>query len=54
MGIVEKTFWLAFLFGTPFAFMRGFLWLIIPIMVLLFVIYWYKAHKSYQIEMISN
>ena len=49
-----KSFWFAFLFETPFAFMRGFLWLIIPIMTLLFIIYGYKARKLYQREMISN
>lgn len=49
-----KSFWFAFLFETPFALMRGFLWLIIPLMIVLFIIYGYKARKLYQREMMGN
>ncbi|GIP28550.1 hypothetical protein J23TS9_36800 [Paenibacillus sp. J23TS9] len=41
-------FWRAFLFETPFAFFRGFTWLIIPAMILVYAIFAYKAKKQYQ------
>ncbi|MFD0679375.1 MULTISPECIES: DUF2812 domain-containing protein [unclassified Paenibacillus] len=49
-GLWEETgsaFWKAFLFETPFAFFRGFLWLLIPIMIVLYLIFAFKANKQY-------
>src|SRR5690625_4802509 len=45
-----KSFWFAFLFETPFAFMRGFLWMIIPLFLILFLIYGFKARRLYRRE----
>lgn len=50
-GLWEKTgtaFWRAFLFETPFAFSRGILWMIIPVMIILYFIFAVKAKKQYQ------
>ncbi|WP_282940113.1 DUF2812 domain-containing protein [Paenibacillus sp. RC67] len=50
-GLWEKTgssFWSAFWFETPFAFFRGFFWMLIPLMILLYLIFAYKANKQYQ------
>ncbi|MED5020411.1 DUF2812 domain-containing protein [Paenibacillus chibensis] len=41
-------FWRAFLFETPFAFLRGFTWLLIPAMILIYAIFAYKAKKQYE------
>lgn len=41
-------FWRAFLFETPFAFFRGFIWLVIPAMILVYAIFAYKAKKQYE------
>ncbi|MCR8630357.1 DUF2812 domain-containing protein [Paenibacillus radicis (ex Xue et al. 2023)] len=49
-GLWEETgaaFWKAFLFETPFALFRGFLWLLIPIMIVLYLIFAFKANKQY-------
>lgn len=45
-GLWEKAgpdFWLSFLFETPFAFMRGFLWLVFPVTMALFLYYVIRA-----------
>lgn len=50
-GLWEKTgvsFWGAFLFETPFAIMRGFAWLLFPVMIMLFLIFAAKAEKQYR------
>jgi len=50
-GLWEKTgasFWSAFWFETPFAFFRGFFWMIIPLMIILYLFFAYKANKQYQ------
>ena len=41
-------FWRAFIFETPFALLRGFVWLIIPVMILLYLYFSVKAKKQYQ------
>ncbi|KHF33292.1 hypothetical protein CM49_04524 [Paenibacillus sp. P1XP2] len=40
-------FWRSFLFETPFAVMRGFSWAVIPIMILVYAAFAYKAKKEY-------
>ncbi len=50
-GLWEQTgaaFWRSFLFETPFAFFRGFLWLLLPIMIVLYLIFALKANKQYK------
>lgn len=49
-GLWEKTgaaFWRAFLFETPFAFFRGFAWLLVPLTIVLYLIFAFKANKQY-------
>jgi len=41
-------FWRAFLFETPFALFRGFLWLIIPIMIILYLYFAFRAKKQFK------
>ncbi|MCJ8012150.1 DUF2812 domain-containing protein [Paenibacillus sp. KQZ6P-2] len=40
-------FWRALLFETPFAFFRGFSWLVIPVMIVAYSVFAYKAKKQY-------
>lgn len=50
-GLWEKTgaeFWSAFLFETPFALFRGVLWLFFPLMILLYLVFAFKANKRYK------
>ena len=50
-GLWEKTgssFWQAFLFETPFAFWRGFFWLVFPCLIILYVIFAIKAKIYYE------
>jgi hypothetical protein len=50
-GLWEETgaaFWGAFLFETPFALFRGFFWVLLPIMIVLYLIFALKANKQYQ------
>lgn len=50
-GLWDKVgfdFWRAFLFETPFAIMRGFAWLFIPIVLILQLYFYFKAHKLYK------
>jgi len=50
-GLWEKagaSFWRAFLFETPFALLRGIMWAVIPVMMLLYLIYSVKANLLYQ------
>ncbi|KAA9021073.1 DUF2812 domain-containing protein [Niallia endozanthoxylica] len=50
-GLWEKTgisFWMAFLFETPFALFRGIMWAFIPVMMTLYLIYSVKANILYQ------
>ncbi|WNS46065.1 DUF2812 domain-containing protein [Paenibacillus sp. MMS20-IR301] len=42
------SFWRAFLFETPFALFRGFLWLFLLIMFLLYLYFAYSANKQYK------
>lgn len=49
-GLWEKTgvyFWRAFLFETPFAIMRGYLWIFFPILIIIYLIFSIKAEKHY-------
>lgn len=49
-GLWDKTgtaFWFAFLFETPFALMRGFLWLFIPLTMITCLFFGYKSNKLY-------
>ena len=43
-------FWKAFLFETPFALMRGFLWAFFPITMILFAAFSLKAKKQYKLS----
>jgi len=50
-GLWESTgadFWRAFLFETPFVLFRSFFWAFIPIMIVLYFIFAYKANKHYK------
>lgn len=50
-GLWEKTgehFWKAFLFETPFAMMRGLLWLFFPCIIILYTLFALKAQKYYK------
>ncbi|OXM16225.1 DUF2812 domain-containing protein [Paenibacillus herberti] len=50
-GLWEESgaaFWGAFLFETPFALFRGALFALFPIMIMLFLIFAFKANKYYQ------
>jgi hypothetical protein len=42
------SFWKAFLFETPFALSRGFLWLFIPVTMILFLFFGVKANRLYE------
>ncbi|WP_026700784.1 DUF2812 domain-containing protein [Salibacterium aidingense] len=42
------SFWKAFLFETPFALFRGFMWLFIPVALFLFLFFSYRANKLYE------
>jgi hypothetical protein len=49
-GLWERSgasFWRAFLFETPFAFMRGFVWLLIPVVLILYTGFSIKANMLY-------
>lgn len=49
-GLWDKTgtsFWFSFLFETPFAFMRGYAWSIIPLTMILYFLFGYKSNKLY-------
>ncbi|WP_413303666.1 DUF2812 domain-containing protein [Bacillus sp. 1P10SD] len=49
-GLWEKTgtdFWGAFLFETPFAFMRGITWSILPLMMVFFLFFAIRANRHY-------
>lgn len=48
MGKTGTDFWAAFLFETPFAFFRGFLWLFIFGVFVLSLIYALKADWQYR------
>src|SRR5699024_6948405 len=37
-----------FLFYTPFALMLGFIWLVMPITIILYIFFWYKSKKLYE------
>lgn len=50
-GLWQKTgasFWRAFIFETPFAIMRGYIWLIFPCFIILYIIFAAKAQRYYQ------
>ncbi len=50
-GLWDKSglaFWKSFLFETPFALGRGFLWLIFPICIALYIYFTLKASKLYK------
>lgn len=50
-GLWQKTgteFWRAFLFETPFALFRGFLWVTIPAMIIMYLAFGYKADQQYK------
>jgi len=53
-GLWEKAgadFWRAFLFETPFAFFRGFLWLLFPALIILYLVFALKTHHAYKKQM---
>ncbi|MCM3629338.1 DUF2812 domain-containing protein [Paenibacillus glycanilyticus] len=41
-------FWRAFLFETPFALFRGFFWIILPVMIMIYLYFAVKANKQYK------
>lgn len=41
-------FWRAFLFETPFAFFRGFTWLLIPATILMYTYFAFRATRQYK------
>ena len=50
-GLWEKTgfsFWFSFLFETPFAIGRGFIWMLLPVMILLYIGFSIKAKLLYR------
>lgn len=55
-GLWDKTgmdFLFSFLFETPFALMRGFIWLVMPVTIILYIFFWYKSKKLYEEKMID-
>src|SRR5699024_5267784 len=42
-----SAFWSAFLFETPFALMRGIIWLFIPLMIIFYLYFGYQSHRLY-------
>lgn len=56
-GLLQRTgtsFWRAFLFETPFAMMRGFFWLILPCLIILYTIFAIKAQMYYKNTNLKN
>lgn len=56
-GLWDKSgseFWSAFLFETPFAIFRGFLWMFFPIAIGLFLLFSLKAEKQYRKSLENN
>lgn len=50
-GVVGKTgtdFLGAFLFETPFAVMRGFIWMLLPLTIILYLVLAFKANRHYE------
>jgi len=50
-GLWEMTgaaFWRAFLFETPFVLFRGFVWLFIPVTMMLFLFFSFRAKRLYE------
>jgi len=50
-GLWEQSgaaFWRSFLFETPFAVGRGFIWLLIPAMIILYALFAFKANQQYK------
>lgn len=43
-------FWQKFLFETPFALFRGFIWLLLPAIVIFYIVFAVKAHRQYKRE----
>lgn len=53
-GLWDKTgmdFLFSFLFETPFALMRGFIWLVIPVAIILYLFFWFKSKQMYEKQM---
>lgn len=53
-GLWEKTgseFWSAFLFETPFALLRGYSWLLLPLMIALYLFFALRAYIVYKRQM---
>lgn len=48
MGQSRGEFWSAFLFETPFVLFRGFLWMLPPVMAVLYSIFAARASRHYQ------
>ncbi|MBD8070644.1 DUF2812 domain-containing protein [Bacillus sp. PS06] len=44
------SFWGAFLFETPFVLFRSFIWLFIPVMLILNIVFGYQAKKLYEMN----
>jgi hypothetical protein len=43
-----NTFWKAFIFETPFALARGLVWIVFPILIILYIIFAIRAHTQYK------
>ncbi|ASA20792.1 DUF2812 domain-containing protein [Paenibacillus donghaensis] len=41
-------FWRAFLFETPFALGRGFMWILLPFIIMIYLYFAFKANKQYK------
>ncbi|WP_168120888.1 DUF2812 domain-containing protein [Paenibacillus sp. HB172176] len=51
-GLWERSggdFWRAFLFETPFALLRGLVWTVFPIMIILYLYFAMKAHRQHKL-----
>ena len=46
-GKTGSAFWTSFLFETPFALMRGFIWAFLPVMIVANLIFAYQSNKLY-------
>ena len=56
-GLWEKTgsvFWKAFLFETPFVFLRGFFWILFPVLIILYIVFAIKAHYHYKNALLKD
>jgi len=52
--LTGSSFWKAFLFETPFALGRGFVWLLFPILIILYIVFIIKARMEYKKSVPDN